>query len=691
MPPGNIDVQAASLAKAVNAGDNSSTAALYTAILAAGYGVRDTDGSVLQTIERGQGLVFNAWEVATTAKLYGEGYGVTLKHLSDAFTRNVPEFKGVPLAMVLLEGIRAGAKSGHPAVRFWARFIVELGRHAEAPYDLLGQADAAKVRLDAAQTAFILTRLTGDLVFLERRERQARSVTDLGEDGGQQYAAAYHTTPYFDGSDNNKQEGHIKFMRAGMKRGGSGSVKAQGTAQLPCSLGDIEGLILDYNALGMTTGFGLLAGYLGEKVSIVDKYGKGVSVANLILTVLKFLASYALLDTKITMDGQPLTRTKDTQPGERRTLNAKLQMDTGKWQTLNCVRPALNAAGLDFNLPSDGPLSGVNVEWLLVEGGDSRGWLGTIQDFSEIMSGNATYGDGIVLFDALPGTERSPAKQYTDADGVSRIQVVGVPQKKDLSREKLTETNKVAGVRVDIQLKPMKIKNAKDVASNLGDIAGNVIAFLTGDPLGGAVGTVAETLYRSNWYRSEPFYFLVKDWEPCAGQWSGTITSSTRVETNNLEGGGTQDFMKKDESMYRLVANIKLEGAKTTGTIEAEESLLSDQKSGYGRIVYQRKASAQYSGEVKASVGVSSSGMYSVGFELPRMIGTVKTSGSCERPAPHKCQQPTPTSDPWEPDRYMPGISGMIDSKKPNEIDETRTWKIGPTEYAVTVNLKRCM
>ncbi len=73
------------------------------------------------------------------------------------------------------------------------------------------------------------------------------------------------------------------------------------------------------------------------------------------------------------------------------------------------------------------------------------------------------------------------------------------------------------------------------------------------------------------------------------------------------------------------------------------------------------------------------------------MSGTVQTSGSCERPAPYKCQQQTPTSGSWEPDRYMPGISGVVDPKKPNEINETRTWKVGSTEYKITVSLKRCM
>src|SRR5687767_6858457 len=93
LPQGTVDQQAAALAKTVATGDDSSTAALYAAILAAGYGVRDTDKSVMQTTENGQGLIFESSEVAAMAKLYGQQYGVTLAHLSESFTRTTPAFK----------------------------------------------------------------------------------------------------------------------------------------------------------------------------------------------------------------------------------------------------------------------------------------------------------------------------------------------------------------------------------------------------------------------------------------------------------------------------------------------------------------------------------------------------------------------------------------------------------------------
>ena len=58
----------------------------------------------MQTQERGQGLLLDASDLAATAKLYGEDYGVMLSHFSDSFMRTIPELKDVPLANMLLDG-----------------------------------------------------------------------------------------------------------------------------------------------------------------------------------------------------------------------------------------------------------------------------------------------------------------------------------------------------------------------------------------------------------------------------------------------------------------------------------------------------------------------------------------------------------------------------------------------------------
>jgi hypothetical protein len=658
LPPGTTDQRAAALAKAIATGDDSSIAALYAAILAAGYGVRDVDGSMMQTIDPGQGLALNAWEVAATAKLYGDGYGVMLGHLAESFTRTVPQLKDVPLATALLEGIRTGAKSNNPAVRFWARFIVELGRNSETPYDLLGQVDPAKTRLDAVQVALILSRLSGDLAVAQKQKH------------------AHHARPPVQG---------------------------------PCGTSETQDLILDYTALSSTTLFGFLGSRLG---GAAESYGDVAGIANVVLTVFKFIASYAALDVEITMDGDVLVRTKDTKPGERRKLTAKLRTDVGNWQMINCLRPALNIVGLDVDMPKNGPLSGVNVSWVMVLGGDSRGWLGTVADFGNILLGEESNSDALVFFDAVPGAERSPAKQYTNEDGVSEIYVVGMPQEKDLSRRKLFELNKAAGVRVDVQLKPMRIKDTKEGLSNIMDIVGNAFSFLTGDPVGGGVGTVTETLYRSNWYASKPFYFPVKDWEPCTGQWQGTITY---VSISKKEGSAESFVNKqywKEDSYYE--ARAQLDGRRDNlgaplARVEAHASEVKEHGGqGKGECYRESKQVQELSGRAtETTTGFSismnpRSGRYSVsaptivvtGSGTYRVDSVVK--GTCRNPFNKDLHQSTEEKDA----KLSPGGpsvqgEGLIDPNNPDEISGSNTVKVttvGGVENTVTVtwNLKRC-
>jgi len=655
LPQGNVDQQAAALAKAVSKGDESSTAALYASILASGYGVRDPDGSVTQTTQRGQGLIYESWEIAAMAKLYGESYGVMLSHLSNALVRSVPAFKDIPLQTGVLDAIRAGAKSNHPAVRFWSRFIVELGRNSETPYDLLAQVDPTKTRLDAVQVALILKRLAADLAVLQK---------------SQQHHATRSTSP--------------------------------------CSASEVGDLIIDYNALASTTLFGFLTNRLGGRAA---QYAEVAGVANVVLTVFKFIASYAALNVEISMDSDKLIRTKDTKPGERRTLTAKLHIDTGKWEAINCLRPVLNTAGLDVDLPDNGPLPKVNVVWTIVLGGDSRGWLGTVEDFLEILGGDAPSGEGLVYFDALPGAERSPANQYTNNEGISQIYVVGVPQEKDLSHRKLFEVSKAAGVRVDVQLKPMRLKDVEGL-SNIMDIAGNAFSFLTEDQLGGGVGTVTETLYRSNWYSSQPFYFVVKDWEPCTGQWQGVITySATMREEGTAENISSTQYWK-DESNYE--ARAQLDGRKDNlgaplARVQAHANQIRETgSSGKRECSRVNKQVQEAHGEGSAvTTGFSvtlnpRSGRYTVSAPLIVITGsgsytvTSEVKGACRNPFNKDLNQTTPQSNvQLSPEGPVVQGEGTVDPNNPDVISGSNTVTVptnrgGERKVTITWHLTRC-
>ena len=87
---------ASAIARSADDSGLNITTALYAAVLAAGFGVRDRDGSVMQTVQPGQGLAFRAGEVAAVAKMYGEGRIVDFVYLSGGL-KSIPELKQAPL------------------------------------------------------------------------------------------------------------------------------------------------------------------------------------------------------------------------------------------------------------------------------------------------------------------------------------------------------------------------------------------------------------------------------------------------------------------------------------------------------------------------------------------------------------------------------------------------------------------
>ena len=578
-PEGSVEEQAAGLAAQVSAGNETSTPALYAALLASGYGVREEGGAVRRHAGgAGQGLVFDAWQVAAMAKLYGDGYGVGLDRLAAALGALEPGFVGAPVAELFVKDLRIAARSENDALRFWANFVVELGRQADEPYDLLTGDGLSRARLDAVQLNLILTRLAADFHVLGKQGRAATAERKRRPGGARFVNASYG------GNSLRPTFTTASFTRASFAPASPAAQEPAPAAAQPCQLDEVSSIILDYNATALTTAFGELSGYLeGKGVGGIGKWSGIAQKANILLTVLKFFATYAALNAVITLDGNELVRTKTTQDGERRMLTARLAIDTGKWQVMNCIRPALNLAGLDFSLPGSGAMAGVRVVWRLAEGGDKRGYWGrvwhTASNLGDILDGKMVANDGgaVVYLDPGAGAKSDEEKHhysYTDDNGESKMPVVGYGQEKDLSKQPLKVEHKAFGVKVDIQVKTMKIKDGKGAAGTLGDLAGNVIAALTGDLWGAAVGTTAETLYRSNWYSSQTFYFPVRDWAPCDGGWRGVVNIVRELRENSSHRGEHMNgamTVHNSNRLYGYEANLKVtpgeEGAvKATAT-----------------------------------------------------------------------------------------------------------------------------
>ena len=591
LPPGTVEEQAFVLAEAVAAGDENSTAALITALKAAGYGVRDAEGNV--DYQSGwQGMALDGWQVAAMARSYGNGVGIGLGTFGDGLEIIASEWKKETNVADLVNGIRGATRSEHSALRFWANFIIELGRRADAPYNMLNDEEVKHARLDVVQLTLIMTRLAADLNFAAHRQAQQSPRAEVepyemnqknkpNRSGG---AAAYFVNASY---RNDKQTRDVVLTDASYKP----QSNAADDMKQPCTMTEMESLIVDINATGMGFGFGEFVGYLENKKVVGSKTGATYDRANAVLVVSKLIATYAALDSEVTMDGeQMLTRTKATQPGESKTLTAKVKIDVGKWQAMNCVRPALNAAGLDFSLPNHGALAGTRVDWNLVEGGVADSAAGniwhTVKNIPSLaVDGTMEIGDAIVFLDKRAGNEPADKKhyKYTDANGESKMIAVGMRQKRNLTKENVRPVMKKMSVNLDIQIKTMRLKDKTAAAGTANDLAGSAIAFFTKDVPGFIAGTAAETIYRSNLGSSKTFTFPVKDWIPCDAKWRGTVT------------------------YHRIFDSVSPSYSKGEGIMGSELEISRSHREYYARInVEQVPSEKSYVGELKTSALIAS-------------------------------------------------------------------------------------
>lgn len=666
-PAASDDEAAAILARLVSARSHQSTPALLTAITAAGIGVRDSEGNVTQTLRPGQGLVFEAWEIAAMAKMFGESRTVQLSQLSDAL-KTIPELKQAPLEKILIEGIRKHAQGNQPALRFWARFIVELGRQADEPYDLLTEPEIQNVRLDAIQSALILRRLYGDFYGFAERSKQSTA-----EFGGTQLnwnsslsaqQNAFHASnsggavPHF-------QIAALNFIRRSPQTG-------------PCSeLGKgVGATISDAAATVITTGWGQLAEYIGA-----TRYAKFMNVANIVLAYAKFIATYAALETEITAENPPLVRTRNAEAGGYVKLTAKVTMNVGKWENLNCIRTALNVAtGIDFSLLSDGPMEDVEVNWHLDQGGagdlysNRTGVTGQRQ-----IVGFWTGGPRIQSAGTHAGLPRAGSaavgnatRTRSDKEGLARVSLQGSPRVPYLSPPYLP-LMKQAVVRTTIKLK------GGDVKGDAVDIGGQALGVI----LGGAAALLTmptELLYRVDWASTATLEVPVKDWETCDEGWYGTVTYSEDWE------GPTSGFQKVRRKTHTEVIEVKGAVSFADGRVNTTDIYEGRANVANSCLMFRRNFGSG-SGRREASVKVllDENGGYKLFISTPGMAITTRTEISACGHGGKQDQSLTKESNGFGVS--VNGVEGRLNPTQPDQIsggaDVSESVK-------VTWNLQRC-
>ncbi|HVF26613.1 MAG TPA: hypothetical protein VM943_00135 [Pyrinomonadaceae bacterium] len=698
-PSGSIDEVAAALAKQVAVGDEQSVPALLTAILTAGFALRDRDGVLLQTVQPGQGLAFDAWEVAAMAKMYGEGRSVQLVYLTDGL-KAIPELKGMPLDSMLLEGIRKHTQGEQPLLRFWARFIVELGRQQKNSYDMLRAADPRSVRLDAIQAALILRRLVGDL-YAAGGDKQASDMRG----GRKTHVADIVTVAGWRQSP--------RFARAALWESSfapSSKARTVDTIETahnekPCA-GMGSDPIQDLLATELTSAWGRFFGDI--KLGKGDtKLGNVVNVANIILAYAKFIATYAALETEITVENPPLVRTLNARPGERRQLTATVKMDVGGWDQINCFRSALNLlTGLDFSLLDDGPLEGIEVNWNLNEGGagdaySNRTGVTGKQQIVGFAGNNSPRIQSAGTHAGIAGSGGTPVgnltRSKTDKEGKARIYLEGSP-KIPYVVEPAAPVMKQAVVSTTIKMKG-------------GDIEGDAVD-LWGQLRGGLSGLATlplELLYRTDWASSGYVVVPVEDHEPCTGHWSGTINYTSSYKREFSGEGANNISYENDEVVY--TADIELSNkqdgyGKPLALARAQASEVRE-RGGRGTTGCYRTSKQLHtvngSAEAPASVTVSvrADGRYDLSYSLPIVHAsgsytvTSKVGGTCRNPYNRELNQ----NDPVKDHEISPGFSidheGVVDPKKPSVLTGSKTvtkeWKgTGKATVHVTWNLVSC-
>jgi hypothetical protein len=529
LPAGTTDYAASLLARQVLGGGDDALPALLTALQASGTAVRGPgDELIVKPAEPWQGLIIDSWEIQTlfVTALPERAVSIGLADLAGLLREVAPELKGVAIEQLIVEDIRALASGPKSPRQFWAQFVIELGRTPIDPQtDLMGDVDYANVQINGLQSALILRRLELDLLLLAEGGA-TRGLPDMGRQPGQLAPAL--------------------------------------TSSLPCTLDDTARTVTDIAAFASKVGisgisvggygFGGLLGVMQRSgFSGVEQFKSARKYSSILLAYARFIAIYSALEATITMDSPPLTRTKQAKPqsGEQKELTAVVRLNIGNAQMLNCFRIMLNAVGMDFSLPNDGPVKGAQVAWDGYEGFSEaaavlHGGPEQIVRFAGDSAGRIQSGGGA-------SSKNAVTNAVTDADGKVKVSVEGVGQRQRMSND-ARQVMKKARVRVDVALKGADFfKDFKDAAkSALGGVG--LLATL---PL--------DLLYRMKWASVGHYAFDVADWSEGPPIWTGTITYNETTHVNYADG-------------------IRSGQGDTTFVIQVQSQEADPQNLGYGNI-----------------------------------------------------------------------------------------------------------
>lgn len=507
------DALAAALAKEITNYDEDKLPLLITTLQRAGFFIINDKQKVLYqpTTGTGMGLAFYDFEVVGMYKLSRRGIVSSVEKFAANMGKDTPELPPARIAELMMQDLKASANSTNKLVRFWARLIIEIGKKSPQPVDLLS-ANSPDAPINIIQASLWERRLIGDIVaFAQRDSAQVRPFQPRKKD------VSFVNTNF-----------SPEFMPA------------------PCQTNDIESLIMDGSSLGITTGHGKLLEQIAEISSpktagTLGKVSAGLGYANIVLSWAKLVAALMTLKGEMKIaEPMPLERTKNNVEGQTRLMTGRVWAEVGNLQYLNCVRLAINASsGLDFSMPSDGPLTGRDISWELTGAASFSG------------QGSSKTGkfDNFVNLKAPDGANRDPMKQITDDNGESKMNLVGAPKIPTVINKPVVPIRKKATVKIAVAL-----KSSRDKAQNFLDIGGATLGVAMGGPLS-ILGSLPEIGFRLKW-DIRNLTVPVKDWELCTEDWGGTVSykrtyqQSFVVKTSSRTG--TRTVNEKSEVIWNM-------------------------------------------------------------------------------------------------------------------------------------------
>jgi hypothetical protein len=430
------DATIASLASAAGRRDSTAARALVTALLDAGVRIQ-IDANTTWHPPSGAGWWTLPRPIAAgLISQYGTGKTIALVDVAGTLAKKTGADPGA-VARGLLVDIRRQATGGTRDARAWARLLVELGRVGPHPYNLLepGLAPTA-VRLDVMQFALVTGRLGADFVIRAKRSADNRRGSQLEASGGDATSAGRawgwpEPAPVAWGWSD---AATATWEAAGVAASAEGA---------PCNFNDSEGAVLETFANVTDFGFNegvnrlIKAARAGagnspsqkKLLDILEDYQGNLAMANLFLEGVKLLATLAAFQLDVEMADAPLVRTHSSRDrGQTRELRARASLNFGKVEFVNCLKPALNLKGLNFDLPNDGPVNNATTTWHILVGGASNPLatdnLFFLIPYSGVLSHVKTDDGGVARVQAVGNVQR--VEMPEDAMSVERDGVVEV-------------------------------------------------------------------------------------------------------------------------------------------------------------------------------------------------------------------------------------------------------------------------